>query len=234
MSRMTVVFMVAALLASLAAPAMAGGPPRLCLPIDGVTSDNAAVCTRRIGDALDARGVEHGDVEILHHGGQGYVVVSFNVPYVTLSTIESALDGSPFSIPRHKLRPFGHAVLVIDGDSTASDDLIDDLNALEHVEVDESELRDGALLVTLRMPYWMSGDVFHEMAASSRKASHGDVDDAAPVLSSYDTLRDVVSRHHARLRDLRWKCLACRMLGCVASASDGGDDSASTAVRLRQ
>ena len=49
---------------------LAGGPPRLCLPVDGVTADNADECAARLASALKDKLWTHPDTPTgvqIHH-----------------------------------------------------------------------------------------------------------------------------------------------------------------------
>ena len=88
-----------------------GGPPRLCLPVDGVTSATANQCADRIAQALGERAV--GKVVVRENDKQWYVLFHYDAKRVTLAELDQALKGSAFSIPRDKLRLFGHVMLEI-------------------------------------------------------------------------------------------------------------------------
>ena len=75
--------------------------------------------------------------------------------YVKLSDVEAALDGSIFSVPRDKLRVFGHVTLEVKT-RARPEELENDLAAMEFVSVGESKTDQDVLLVTVDMPYWRS------------------------------------------------------------------------------
>src|SRR5688572_6220115 len=110
---------VAALAPSLLLPSrlIAGGPPFLCLPIDGVTPDNATACATLIDAKLENLRWSHPEwsngVAIHEQPSQPYMTFYMKED-VRLSNIDAALKGSEFTIPRDRLRLFGHVILEID------------------------------------------------------------------------------------------------------------------------
>jgi hypothetical protein len=218
MSHKLSAFAVAAALSLLPGELLAGGPPRLCLPIAGVTADNASACAKLIRDGLgDKRGLR-APVEVRRHEGQAYVVFPFNVERLKLSNVEAALEGSAFSIPREKLRVFGLVTLEIEVGKAPTDGLIRDLAALEHVAVDESARDKGMLRVTLKTPYSFTRDIFAELERAEN-APQSDSRATVRTLPRYVVLRDIATKHDSTLRDLHWECWGCRVLGCVAEGA---------------
>ena len=69
MFRKLSVSVVAVVLLMLPAQLMAGGLPRLCLPINNVTAKNAEQCSKRIADFFGKR---VSGVEMQEHKGQWY------------------------------------------------------------------------------------------------------------------------------------------------------------------
>jgi hypothetical protein len=206
---------------------MAGGPPRLCLPVDGVNSGNAEACTRRLTGAL---GDKVDRLELRQNEAQWYALFRL-ARDVRLSEVEAALAGSPFSVPRDRLRLFGHVTLEVENGAAKHDKLTGDLGALKYVSVGESDNGKGVLLVTVDMPY--PEDAGRETAAfgrvpfarqafrrtdfSSGVATKSEQPASADTLPSYIAMRDALAKHDARLKDLRWSAnLGCRMLGCVS------------------
>jgi hypothetical protein len=142
----------AAVLFLLPTHAWAGGPPLLCLPIDGATADNADACAQRVAAAL-GEGVDRAAMR--QNDGQWYLTFHFNRDRVRLSEIDAALKGSPFSVARDKLRLFGDVILEVDVQGAAADKLLADLKTQKHVVVSESKREDGKLLVC-QLPSTMS------------------------------------------------------------------------------
>ena len=115
------------------AQAMAGGPPMLCLPIDGVTAENVDECakllTARLERKLFPNAEEFRAIELREIGDQWYLTFYF-ADDVTLGDVESALQDSAFAIPRDRLHLFGHVVLEIDAGASSLKGLAADLDAL--------------------------------------------------------------------------------------------------------
>jgi len=216
---------------------MAGGPPRLCVPIDGVTAENAAQCAKLLAKSL---GDEVDHVAVRQNEKQWYATFNFNREHVSLSDIEAALKGSPFSVPRDKLWLFGHVMLEIDPGKASLDKLVADLKGLKYVSVTESRRKDSLLFVTLAMPY---PTYFGRRTADFAKTpisteSFGETFDDSPKvdrpakvqeLPSYAALRSVVEKHNASLKGLRWNCWGCRVLGSVAAEPQNSERKAADA-----
>ena len=98
-------------------PLMAGGHPRLCLPIDGVTAENAEECTHLVLSALER---PLGDDE------QWYLRVFFSRALILTQT-EDALADSQLPFPHERLGLLGHFILEIDADTEMRDMLLADL-----------------------------------------------------------------------------------------------------------
>src|SRR5688500_15575268 len=156
MLRKLSMLVVAAMLGLIPGQLLAGGPPRLCLPIDGVTAENADECADRLAEALKDKLWSHpgppSGVQIHRDEKQPYLSCYLEQP-VALSDVEAALQGRDFSIPKNKLRLFGHVELQIDPREAAADKLIADLARMNHVSVAKSNSDQGRLLVTVDMPY---------------------------------------------------------------------------------
>jgi hypothetical protein len=204
---------------------MAGGPPCLWLPIDGVTPDNAEQCARSLAKALGRTSRDDG-IKMVQDKKQWYARV-FLEEDVTLTQIEHALKESEFSIPQRKLRLFGHVVLEVDTGKTQAKELITNLEAIKYVAVAESERKDGILLITVDMPYPVAeGRSFRESVAwdtfrrndfSSNPSTRSEPPATAGMLPSYHAFRTVAEKHNANLKDIRWSArYVCRPLGCVA------------------
>lgn len=221
---------VVAVVVLIPAQLIAGGPPRLCLPIDGVSADNAQACAKRLTNALGDKLWTHSGrasgIEIHHDKNQSYVTCYLAKP-VALSEIEAALKGGNFVIPRDRLRLFGHVILEIDAPKTSPDNLLTDLAAVDYVSVDEWKRDEGILLATVDMPYpvnmpetkWKSfaDAIFRSNDLSSDPATKSDPPANSRSLPSYDGFRAILAKHNARLKDLRWShAWACRTFGGVA------------------
>ncbi len=219
---------------------LAGGPPRLCLPIDGVTADNAEMCATRLVDRLGGKLWQHArprGVEIRQNEKQWYAMFTPREA-MKLSEIDAALKGSRFSIPRDKLRFFGHVILAVDIRSTPAKELMTDLEAMVYVSVAESKRTKGLLLVTVDMPYPrhfgiqatnigsvpLSKEIFRRTDFSSDASTKSEPPATAHDLPSFNLLQAVVAKHNATLRDVRWSDRwACRTLGCVAIPKADGN-----------
>jgi hypothetical protein len=147
---------------------------------------------------------------------------------VGLTDIDAALKGSAFSVPRDKLRLFGHVVLRIDGGDASLAQLAAALEAIDTVSVAESRENKDHLLVTVQMPYpvvanrpspdWVGWEKFARNDYSSAKSNSIESEVTRQMLPDYGTLRDVLASHNARLDDVRWStAFACRALGCVTA-----------------
>lgn len=206
----------------------AGGAPWLCLPVDGVKPHTVKVCTDLLNARLDSKlwRLER-RIEIQEHANQWYV--SFHMGRsVALSEVAAALKGSDFSIPHDKLRLFGHAILEIAPGTTPHTELLADLKTLNYVSVAESEDKNDRLLVTVDMPYpefhrgqerlSVAWDTFRRNGLNSNPASKPEAPATAATLPSYNAFRDLVAKHDASLKDVRWsENYGCRPLGCVAA-----------------
>lgn len=206
----------------------AGGPPQLCLPIDGVTAGNASRCT----DLLTAKLAEkiwlpsERGIRLRQHAQQWYVTF-YMKEEVGLGEVESALAKSGFSIPRDKLHLYGHAILEIEGANRSTGDLQTTLKKLPHLSVEDSKRNGDTLLVTLDMPYPrrdirsdtepLEFDTFVRSDLSSDQSARSEPPATPQSLPGYGAVRDMVSKHNLRLKDIRWDTHhACRSLGCVA------------------
>lgn len=215
----------------LPAGVLAGGPPFLCLPVDGVTSENVQVGTDRLDSRLEKLMWKHsrelGRVRIVQREGQSHLTFYMGSD-VRLSDVEAALDKTGFSVPRDRLRLFGHAILEISSSPESKEKLLADLEALPYVSVTESTMDNDVLLVTLDMPYptetnrsvreSVGWDRFRRNDLSSDQIARSQESPiTATQLPSYKELRDVVAKHDARLKGIRWsQNYACRALGAVA------------------
>jgi hypothetical protein len=223
---------LAALAPSLWLPSrlIAGGPPFLCLPIEGVTPDNATAGAALIDAKLENQRWSHpewsGGVAIHQQPKQPYMTF-YMKEEVRLSDIDAALKGSDFSIPRDRLKLFGHVILEIDPRTTPAKDLLAALDSMEYVSIADSEESKGGLLVTVEMPYpavenrpnpvtvW--SEKFVKNDYTSVQSTKPELPIGAQALPSYNAFRDVLATHNANLTGIRWSTAhACRALGCVS------------------
>jgi hypothetical protein len=217
---------VAAILLLSPAPLLAGGLPRLCLPVDGVTTENAKDCAKLLADAL---GKQTEQFEVLQNDKQWYATFRYNREPVTLSELDAALKGSPFSIPREKLHLFGHVMLEVEIGEVAEQKLLTDLKAVKHLKFEESKRDKGTLFVIVVMPYskYFGRDTDDFGKVSFGKELFGtEQSDFGPKanppatardLPSYAALRAVVEKNQGSLKGIRWNGWACRVLGGVAA-----------------
>lgn len=225
--------MFAVLILSLPSALLAGGPPMLCLPIDGVTSENAEACTELLISKLQTKVWKHSNrpqaVTLVRRHDQWYLTFYMD-DEVRLSEVQAALKGSSFSVPKGKLRLFGHAILDIDARSASQQALLTDLKAIPYVAIEESKATKNLFVVTLDMPYpvetnrsdreSIAWEKFQRNGLSSVQASRSETLATPATLPSYTALRDVVARHDTRLTDIRWSNnYACRALGAVGYTS---------------
>jgi hypothetical protein len=226
------VFFIAIAAVCLLSPAtvIAGGPPWLCLPIDGVTNENTKVCEHLLGKALNDKVWSHPDrqsrIQLQQYKDQWYLTFHMQED-VGLQEIESALHGSEFKIPRDKLRLFGHVVLEIESQGASTEALVKDLDALDRVSITKSDQQEKLLLVTVDMPYpemndeqergSIGWDNFIRCDFSSDQATRAELPITSRELPSFNAFHDIVTQRNAKLKDIRWDShYACRPLGAVA------------------
>jgi hypothetical protein len=206
---------------------IAGGPPWLCLPVDGVTEGNVKACADLLTTKLESQlWPEDREIQIRQRSNQWYLTFYMKT-HVALSDVEAALQGSGFSVPRNRLRLFGHAILEIDARTPPPKELLADLEALRFVSVGETEDKEDRLLVLVDMPYPEDGDrdrdsvawdAFRRNDFASDPATRSEPPATSQTLPGYDAFRDVVAKHKGSLKDIRWSgALGCRPLGCVAA-----------------
>jgi hypothetical protein len=213
-----------------AAAVWAGGPPILCLPLEGVQAGNVERCTELLNERLAGKFFEHGSlprgVKLSERSGQWYLAFYMGSD-VRLSDVTSALEGSGASVPLDKLRFFGHVILEIDAPAKSRPALLTDLSALSSASVAGSKSDKDRLLVTLDMPYpvesgrsdldsvgWVS---FQRNDFASNPAKRAESPATAEKLPGHRAISDVIKKHHASLTGIRWSTdFACRALGCVA------------------
>jgi hypothetical protein len=215
---------IAALLLS-AAPLLAGGLPRLCLPVDGVTAGNSADCAKRVAGALGDRAEQ---IEMLQNDKQWYVLAAINGDQADLGKLDAAFKGSPFSIPRDRLRLFGPMTLEVQIDESATAKFLADLKAVKHLRIEESKRDRGTLFVTVTTPlsrhFGREAADFGKVAFDQERFGaepndfglKADPPATARDLPSYAGLRAVVEKHNGTLKGVRWKLLGCHVQGAVA------------------
>jgi hypothetical protein len=148
---------------------------------------------------------------------------------ISLGDVEAALKGTKFSVPREKLRLFGHVVLEVDAPKAASEKLVSDLDAIKHVSIEKSNTKGGLLEVIVDMPYpvgegrvefeLIGTDSFRRGDFSSDQATRSEPDAKPLDLPTISALRDAVAKQGGSLKSVRWNHnYACRMLGAVAAA----------------
>ena len=209
---------------------LAGGPAWLVVPIDGVTSTNQERCSQLLASGLEQAvfEIQNGTspVQIQKHLNQWYATFHLRDD-VKLSEIEAALKGSPFSIPRDRLRLFGHVILEIKSQSADLKPLKGQLAALEYVAVPEVQSKADSTELTVDMPYptemrrksdgvrfWPDSYQWNDLNTPTTRT---DTPVNSQTLPSPKDLRSVLARHNAELKDLRWSPeFHCRPIGSVA------------------
>lgn len=209
---------------------MAGGAPRVFLPLKGATAENAEACAKQLTERLKDKVWPHADVpgvQVTQNNQQWFLSFQFNTD-VTLSEIDAALKGTKCSVSREALHIFGHVTLEIDPREASQKDLLAGLEALDHVSVQGAKSEKDLLMVTLDMPYPQGQRAHFEPSTasfvtfkrgdfSSDPATLAEPEIAGDKVPGYSAFRDVVARHNASLQDVRWSPnFACRSLGGVA------------------
>jgi hypothetical protein len=217
-------------------PLLAGGPPMLCLPIDGVTAENADECAKLFADGLESKLFppegRFRPLELREFANQWYLTFYIRDD-VTLSEVESALEHSNFSIPRDRLHFFGHVVLEIDASATVPKEVAAGLDAIAFVSVGESEAKANCLLLTVDMPYpekdfravpqALGNCTFQPNDLSSDPPSESATPVTAEQLPNYNAFQEVLAKRDANLSDIRWTAAhACRSVGGVAVQDANG------------
>jgi hypothetical protein len=227
----------------------AGGPARICLPIDGVTSENADACAKRLTEALSARLWKYSrtnNIVMRENVGQWYAMF-YPMKDVRLSDVEAALEGSSFAVPRDKLRMFGHVILEIEVGDSAREALINELAGLKHVSVDGTDQSDNVAVVTIDMPYpdafgrereQFGTQPFEELRFirndfSSDRSTKSNPPATVSELPTLGVFQEVLARRKAKLIDLRWSSRwGCRILGCVTAKAAKGKNAAESYANL--
>jgi hypothetical protein len=203
---------------------LAGGPPLLCLPIDGVTDANAPAFVKRVTDALGDRAAA---VELRRNEGRWYALLTYRTE-VSLGELDAALKDTSFSIHRENLHLFGHLTLEMKIDEANAKGLIEELKRMKYVTVEGSECKKERLRVTVVMPYPpffgsqrddFCKEPFSKLTFGSVLSDFAPRNDCAATnrdLPGYKVLRESIEKHNGTLKDLRWSGWACRVLGGIA------------------
>ena len=113
---------------------------------------------------------------------------------------------------------------------TSTQELLAKLDRIEHVSIGASKAKDDLLLVTLEMPYpvdyggrdsvgWGKYQWTNAGSDGSTKSAESRI--APRALPSHGVFHDLVKKHQAELKDVRWSVdFACRALGGVAVESE--------------
>jgi hypothetical protein len=241
MFRQTFLIAMAAALV-LAGKARAGGPPMLCLPIEGVTAENVDECTKLLTAKLEIKlfpkEVGFRPIEVRQIGDQWYLTFYF-ADDVALSEVEAALKDSGFSIPRDRLHFFGHVVLEIDAAAGTAKALAEGVDEVEFVSVGEQDARQIRLLLTVDMPYpkqdfraapeSIGTCAFTWNGLSSVPSAEAGVVATAEELPNYKAFDQLLAKHDAKLHDIRWTTEhACRSVGGVAVPDADGKPGKTT------
>jgi hypothetical protein len=227
-------FFAVLLVLSLSPAAFAGGPPWLCLPIDGVTEKTAPACAELLSTKLQDKLWKDGgerSVKVVPYEGQWYATFSMGTD-VTLGEVEAALKGSKLSVAKGSLRLFGNVILEIEPQKGSAKDFVARLDEIKEVSIAKTATKEGKLLVTIDMPRpvhdptkklgTIGWTTFHRSDLSTEVSDRSPqtVDD----LPTAHDLQKVVSKCGGNLKDLRWSDdFRCQMLGgVVAKQSDAG------------
>jgi hypothetical protein len=200
MFRKLSVSVVAVVLLMLPAQLMAGGPPRLCLPINNVTSMSAAdQCSKQIAEFFGKR---VSGVTMQEHKGQWYATIALRQD-VSLTAVHDALAASSFSVPREKLTLIGPARLSITVRTKFLEGFFNDLAKIEGLTIDDKSRDESGLLVTINQT-----NLCRDLDDATRKAR-----------PSYDSVKELLDDHNAELADVRWSgSWTCRgVFGCLVT-----------------
>lgn len=142
--------------------AHAGGAPLLQLPIEGLTAENSNECIKlfkeKLGYALPSYSLPNiRDVRVIKDGSTNLVQLQLQLrpghEQVSLSDVEKALEGSPFTIKREQLEYVGNLRLRI-GKIADHEKFVSALATLDgkKLRTRAVEDTDGSLLITLSGP----------------------------------------------------------------------------------
>lgn len=200
MFRKLTVTVVAVALLMLPAQLMAGGLPRLCLPINNVTSMKSAdECSKQIADFFGKR-IE--GVTMQDHKGQWYATILLRQD-VSLTDVYDALAGSSFSLPRERLTLIGPARLSIKVRTKFLEGFFSDLAKIEGLAIDEKSRDERGLLVTINQ-----SNLCRDLNDATRTTR-----------PSYDAVKELLAGHNAELTDVGWSGKwHCRgVCGCLVT-----------------
>lgn len=205
------------------APLLAGGLPRVCLPVNGVTTGNANACAKLIGNAIS----KAERIELRENDAQWYALFSVNGSEVDLDKLDAAFKGSAFSVPRDTLRLFGGAKLEIEVAEASEQKLLTDLKAVKYLTIDATKRDRGVLSVTVILPYprhtgrevedFGKASFAKELFGAERSdfAPKADPPATARTLPTHADLRAVVEKHDGRLKGTRLNLLGCHVQGGI-------------------
>lgn len=228
--------LIGGVLPLVSAEVWAGGPPWLCIPLKGVTAENSADCAKLLNEGLQEKFWPHAGrpkgVRIQQSNTEWYATFYMGKA-ISLSEVEAALKDSPFSVPRERLRFFGHVELDLKAPEESINTLRAEVDDLPHVGWTQSKRERGSLRVTIDMPY----------PRLNRVESHGTIDwedqfgwtdfnSAKPTksaisarsLPSYGELSKWIKQSDAELKDICWSPnYGCRPLGSVVVSTKTKD-----------
>ena len=152
--------LVLALQLSVIGCVLAGGPAILHLPLEGVTAENSDQCTKlfekKFGNILT--NWKSGDVKMIKDGNTNLVQLRPERGEISLSEVEHALKGSPFSIKREQLEFI--SVMQIRIENIADyEKVIRPLETLDGKKLQSHTVKgeDGNLFITLSGPNLKNG-----------------------------------------------------------------------------
>lgn len=131
----------------------AGGATLLHLPIAGVTAENRDRCAELFAEKFRPVLIDwkNGDVKMTKEGSSDVVVLRPDRGQISLSDVESALEGSPFTIERERLEYFGLLRICIKetADYEKHTDALATLDG-KKLQTHVVETADGEVWITLR------------------------------------------------------------------------------------
>ncbi|MFT5467824.1 MAG: hypothetical protein ACI8UO_002931 [Verrucomicrobiales bacterium] len=137
------------------AGANAGGPAILHLPIEGVTSENSDQCAKLFEEKFASVITlwKGGDIKMIKDGSTNLIQVRPENGQISLSDVEKALEGSPFSIKREQLEFISVVQLRIEK-IEEPEKLVRALETLDGKKLQgyAHKETDGILLITLMDP----------------------------------------------------------------------------------
>lgn len=219
-------YSVVTMLVLVPASLLAGGPPFLCLPLDGVKPDNVQKGTELLNAKLRNKVWKHSDrspaIQLVERKNQWYMTFHMGDD-IRLAEVNAALEGSKITVSGDQLHLFGHVNLEINAPQATREKLLSDLEGTSYVSIDKSKTENDLLVVTVDMPYpsykeereAVGWETFHRNDLSSTNESREAI--TADKLPSLNTFQKIVAKHDGNLKDVRWSVNhACRALGGVA------------------